>query len=85
MHPREMGDVNGDGMDDVIGFGYGGILVGLSNGVGFEPATSWTNDYSYAQGWRMETYPRMVGDVNGDGMDDVVGFGYSGALVAIAK
>jgi len=71
--------------DDVIGFGYSGVLVGLSNGSSFTSATLWTTDLSYVQGWRMDTYPRMIGDVNGDGKDDLIGFGYSGVLVALAK
>jgi uncharacterized repeat protein (TIGR02543 family) len=85
LHPRVLGDVNGDGKDDAIGFGYGGVLVGLSNGTSFAPVTSWTSDFSYNQGWRMELYPRLVGDANGDGKVDLVGFGYAGAVVATAK
>jgi len=44
-----------------------------------------TSDFSYNQGWRMELYPRLVGDANGDGKVDLVGFGYAGAVVATAK
>ena len=59
--------------------------MALSNGSGFALVSSVTSDFSYNQGWRMDTYPRLVGDVNGDGKVDLVGFGYAGAVVATAK
>ena len=84
LHPRTTGDVNGDGKDDLVGFGYGGIFVSLSNGTQFLPVSKWSGDYSYDQGWRIELHPRMVGDMNGDGKDDVVGYGSGGAWVALS-
>ena len=86
MHPRMLADVNGDGSADVVGFGYAGVWVALSNGVnGFEPITMWTTDYSYNQAWRVDMHPRMLADVNGDGNADVVGFGYNGVWVALSN
>ena len=85
MHPRVVGDMNGDGKDDLIGFGYGGVFVSLSDGTKFLPVSKWSGDYSYDQGWRIELHPRMVGDVNGDLKEDVVGYGSGGVWIAIAQ
>ena len=41
-------DVNGDGMDDAVGFGIDGIYVALSSGSGFEASpTLWTTAFDY--------------------------------------
>jgi subtilisin-like proprotein convertase family protein len=86
MHPRMLGDVNGDGKDDLVGFGYAGVFVGLANpgGNGFETPTIWTTAFNYDEGWRVDMHPRMLGDVNGDGKDDLVGIGYAGVFVALS-
>lgn len=34
---------------------------------------SWGTQYGYNQGWRVGTHPRMMADVNGDGLQDVGG------------
>lgn len=33
-YPRELGDGNGDGHDDIVGFGGAGVYIALSNGDG---------------------------------------------------
>ncbi len=84
-HPRAVADVNGDGKADIIGFGYKGTYVSLSNGSGFEQQKLWISNYGYNQGWRVDRHPRAVADVNGDGKADVIGFGNEGTYVSISN
>jgi hypothetical protein len=83
---RELADVNGDGMADIVGFGTPGVLVALATGggnfaapvlklAGFNPGNGWTSQ---------EQFHRELADVNGDGMADIIGFGIPGVLVAVA-
>ncbi|GAA1405154.1 hypothetical protein GCM10009662_34880 [Catellatospora coxensis] len=69
-----LGDVNGDGKDDLITFTQGAaataadVIVGLSNGSSFGPGLKWHDLFAVGA-----EQPR-VGDVNGDGKDDIVTF-----------
>lgn len=84
-YPRMKGDFNGDDKDDLIGFGHSGVIVGLSTGSSFNYNT-WTSALTNGNGGYNQTErPRMVGDFNDDGKDDIIGFGYSGATVALSN
>jgi len=88
-YPRELADVNGDGRADIVGFGEGAVDVALGRANGtfenakvalaggaFTPATGWANNY---------VTPRVLGDINGDGRADIVGFGLGEVYYSLAK
>ncbi|WP_051214099.1 phosphodiester glycosidase family protein [Maritalea myrionectae] len=84
-YPRMFGDINGDGMQDVVAFGQTGVYIGISNGTSFiNDSNVWVSAFGYGDGWRVGTDPRFTADMNGDGKDDLVGFGNDGVYVAIS-
>jgi hypothetical protein len=84
--PRMLGDVNGDGRADIVAFGNRATYVSLSTGKGFTAPTAWISAYGPAAGgWTdQNTFPRMLGDVNGDGRADIVAFGARATYVSLS-
>jgi len=84
-HVRHVGDVNGDKLADIVGFGNDGIHVALSSGSSFVISSNWFPGFAIdAGGWRVDKHIREIGDVNGDGKADVVGFGDNAVYVALS-
>ncbi|MCW3797231.1 VCBS repeat-containing protein, partial [Sphingomonas sp. BN140010] len=84
---RAVADINGDGLDDIVGFGAAGTWAALSNGDGtFGQAYFASENFGKAQGWSsQDAFSRHVADVNGDGIADIVGFGAAGTWLAYGR
>ena len=82
-----LADVNGDGMADVLGFGSGGVNVAFASGGGhfaqptYELGAFGTNAGGWSSG---NLYPRLLGDITGDGSADIVAFAQGGVNAALA-
>jgi hypothetical protein len=85
--PRQLADVNGDGMADIVAFGGDAVIVSLATGNGHfaSPVLGIQNYTVNTGGWNSQDhYPRLLADVNGDGMADIVGFGGDVVQVSLA-
>lgn len=87
-NPPVMVDVNGDGINDIVGLGMRcNVYVGIATGTGFTKQ-QWSSNFANEGGcntvWDQYQTPRRLADINGDGMADIVGFRESDVIVAFS-
>jgi hypothetical protein len=87
LFPRELADVNGDHRADIVAFGGNGIYIATGNANGtFNPATLDLQGFGSsdaAGGWSsQDQYPRLLADLTGDQIPDIVAFGASGVYAS---
>jgi hypothetical protein len=76
-------------MADIVGFASDGVHVSLATHAGDFGAPTLAllafGSAASAGGWNtLDLYPRLLADVNGDGMADIVGFASDGVHVSLA-
>jgi hypothetical protein len=93
LYPRELADVNGDGMADLVGFAQSGVYVSLATGGALSgtfaaPALVPNSSFWGAStgGWSsQDAYPRELANItNGDTKADIVGFAQNGVWTSIS-
>ncbi len=85
---RLLGDIDGDGRDDIVGFAFNGTYQALSNGTALGPRTfrgTYFGAYAEAGAWSTSKTVRLLGDVDGDGTDDIVGFSGDAVWVSSSR
>jgi hypothetical protein len=82
-HPRLVVDLLRSGRVDILGFGDSGVQVSFNRGnLAFDPAELVLNDFGYLTDWRTDRHLRFLGDLNGDGFPDIIGFGEHSVYVS---
>jgi hypothetical protein len=86
-NPRFVVDISNDGRADIVGFGDTGVWTALGNGDGTfqSPRLVLAAFAELAGGWHVDRHPRLLGDLTGTGLIDIVGFGDDGVWTALGN
>jgi RHS repeat-associated protein len=83
QNPRYFIDMNNDGLLDILGLGKKEVKVALGTGNGFAAPTTWLNGFGFDRYYNSDNLPRMLADMNADGLVDLVGFHLDGVYVSL--
>lgn len=83
-HLRFLADVTGDARPDIVGFGEDNVFISRNTGTGFTPAQAVLDNFCIgAGGWQIDSHPRFLADLTGDGRTDIIGCGDAGVYVSL--
>jgi hypothetical protein len=84
-HVRLVGDITGDGTNDLVGFGENDVLFSANRGNNqfTQPARKAIHDFAYNSGWRVDRHIRYLAPITiKTGRCDIIGFGDGGVTVS---
>lgn len=84
IKPRQIADINGDGLGDIVAMS-GGTTTSVSLGNKFSGMGGGIGDFGFYDYSSMDAYPRLLADVNGDNFADIVCFYTDGVYVALGN
>ncbi len=85
LHHRQVIDVNNDGKADLVGFGNNGLMVATNQGNLQFRVKRATTSFSNNSGWTGKKHVRMLADINGDNIPDIVGFGSAKTFISFGE
>lgn len=82
--PRTVGDFDGDGLCDIIGFNNDGLYVAFAKKRTFEPVVKIEGASCFFSDCTWDSFninPRYTKDMNKDGKADIIGIGQDGVYI----
>ena len=76
-------DMNGDGYLDIAGFDSDGFHVGLGDGEKFGAPVLWDSNFTAVTASQSYKNPRIISDINADGLADIIHFENGGVHASI--
>ena len=81
-HVHTLANVGGGPEPEIVVFHDDGVQVALNTAGVFSPPEFWVSDFGLRQLYEVSLHPRLLADMNTDGLADIVAFGNDGVHLA---